>query len=182
MPRRDLAAPLAALTLLLAAAPPSGAQEPEPPANVCQEEPGFRHFDFWIGEWAVFNNADGSRAGTNRIEAAHGGCVLIESWESARGGGGTSVNYYDNVTGRWRQVWVATNYSIDIAGGLDGEGRMVLEGELHDYRSRRSFPFRGTWTPLDERTVRQLFEQRNPETGEWEVWFDGRYERMGGGG
>jgi hypothetical protein len=148
---------------------------------ICQEEPEFREFDFWVGAWDVYDNADGNRAGTNTIEALHGGCVLVETWAGAGGGGGTSINYYDSVRGTWRQHWVSVNYSIEIEGGLDDEGRMALVGELHNYRQRVAIPFRGTWTPQPDGSVRQLFEQQDPATGEWQVWFDGRYERRAPG-
>lgn len=29
---------------------------------------------------------------------------------------------------------------------------------------------------MDEPAFRQFFEQKNPESGEWQVWFDGRYQ------
>jgi len=35
--------------------------------------------------------------------------------------------------------------------------------------------FRGTWTANADGSMRQFFEQRNPETHEWSVWFDGLY-------
>ena len=44
---------------------------------------------------------------------------------------GMSMNYYDSLTEKWRQVWIASNYSIDIGGGLNEVGAMVLEGQLH---------------------------------------------------
>lgn len=83
--------------------------------------------------------------------------------------------------GTWRQHWVSVNYSIEIEGGLDEEGRMVLVGELHHYGQRAAIPFRGTWTPRPDGSVRQLFEQQDPATSEWQVWFDGRYERRAPG-
>jgi hypothetical protein len=166
---------------LMMLAAPSAVHAQTPPSLICQEEAEFREFDFWVGEWEVFNNLSGARAGMNTIEALHGGCVLVESWAGAGGAGGTSINYYDSVRGTWRQYWVSTNYSIEIEGGLDDEGRMVLVGELHDYRQRVAIPFRGTWTPQPDGSVRQLFEQQNTATGEWQVWFDGRYERRAPG-
>lgn len=172
-----ITAAIGSVTLLLVVAPSPGESQ-APPSVVCQEEPEFRQFDFWLGEWAVYDNRTGDRAGTNRIEALHEGCLLLERWSSAGGGDGTSINWYDNVRGTWRQQWVATNYAIEVEGGLDEEGRMVLEGELHDYRTRSAVPFRGTWTPQADGTVRQLFEQQDPETGAWAVWFDGRYEPL----
>ena len=155
----------------------AGQVEAQAPAT-CQEEAEFRQFDFWVGQWDVFTFQGGDIAGSNVIEARHGGCVLVENWLSTSGGGGTSMNFYDRVTRRWRQLWVSTNYSIDITGGLNQAGAMVLVGELHNYRPEQSFPFRGTWTPLPNGDVRQLFEQQDPETGAWDVWFDGRYVPM----
>ena len=139
------------------------------------DEPEFRQFDFWVGEWDVHNNANGNLAGRNRIESRENGCVLVENWTSSSGGTGMSMNYYDSVTEKWRQVWIASNYSIDVEGGLNQEGAMLLEGQLHNYQSGLSFDFRGTWTPDEDGTVRQFFEQKNPQTGAWGVWFDGRY-------
>jgi len=145
------------------------------PPKVCMDEPEFRQFDFWVGEWDVHNNANGNLAGRNRIESRENGCVLVENWTSSSGGTGMSMNYYDSVTEKWRQVWIASNYSIDVEGGLNQEGAMLLEGQLHNYQSGLSFDFRGTWTPDEDGTVRQFFEQKNPQTGAWGVWFDGRY-------
>lgn len=161
--------------LLVSLATLAGAAAQTPP-KVCMDEPAFRQFDFWVGDWDVYNNANDVLVGRNRIESRENGCVLVEKWASSSGGTGMSMNYYDSLTGKWRQVWIASNYSIDIEGGLNQEGAMVLEGRLHNYRSRRSFEFRGTWTPNEDGTVRQFFEQMNRESREWQVWFDGRYE------
>ncbi len=152
------------------------AAQTQTPPKVCMDEPAFRQFDFWVGEWDVYNNANGNLAGRNRIESRENGCVLVENWTSSSGGTGMSMNFYDSLTENWRQVWIASAYSIDILGGLNQEGAMVLEGQIHNYRSSKSFDFRGTWTPNDDGTVRQFFEQKNPESGEWQVWFDGRYQ------
>ena len=54
---------------------------------------------------------------------------------------------------------------------------MVMEGSIHYYKAGKRQPFRGTWTPNADGSVRQLFEQQDPETGEWAVWFDGLYLR-----
>lgn len=175
---RRLYAPLFAVAATIAASASASAQAPPPP--VCETEPEFRQFDFWVGTWEVYNATNDQRAGTNHIESRHGGCLLVENWTSVGGIDGTSINYYDSVRGTWRQYWVSGGYSIEIEGGLDAEGRMVLEGELHAYRSRQAVPFRGTWTPNPDGSVRQLFEQLDAETGEWVVWFDGRYEPAGG--
>lgn len=140
----------------------------------CDFDPGFAAFDFWVGEWDVFDNSSGNLAGSNSIRKLEQGCLVHESWTSAAGGTGTSVNYFNPVTEQWRQLWIsAGRYAIDIAGNLDN-GSMVLSGSIY-YYSGSELPFRGTWTPADDGSVRQFFEQFNPETKAWDVWFDGRY-------
>jgi hypothetical protein len=54
---------------------------------------------------------------------------------------------------------------------------MILNGKINYYKTGKSQPFRGTWTPNADASVRQLFEQQDPESGEWSVWFDGLYIR-----
>lgn len=143
----------------------------------CDFNAGFTAFDFWVGSWDVTDNTTGNVAGSNRIEKIEAGCVVMEHWTSVGGGTGTSLNYYNPVTDVWRQLWVsAGRYSIDIVGGLQN-GAMVLTGELHNFVGNSSIPFRGTWTPQDDGSVRQFFEQFNAETNVWDPWFDGRYVR-----
>ncbi len=142
----------------------------------CEFDAGAAEFDFWVGEWDVYASANDNLAGSNSIRKSQQGCLLQESWTSATGGTGTSMNYYNPVTQQWRQLWVsAGRYSIDIAGGIDS-GSMVLIGNIY-YFSGNSLPFRGAWTPAEDGSVRQFFEQFNPETGVWDVWFDGKYVR-----
>ena len=147
-----------------------------PPEPACEDGAGrYADFDFWVGEWDVFQQ-DGRQAGTNRIERAERGCLLIERWTGARGGTGTSINFYDPARELWRQVWVSFDGTvIEIEGGLR-DGSMVLEGLLVG-RGGGSQPFRGTWTPHDDGSVRQHFEISSDGGRTWATWFDGRYVR-----
>ena len=137
----------------------------------------YRDFDFWLGEWVV-ELANGNIAGRNHIVAQHGGCLLSESWTSARGGTGSSMNYYDASTEQWRQLWVSPGAIIDISGGLEeGYGSsMVLTGTIYYEAQNVRVPFRGRWTPLDDGRVRQFFEEAR-EPGNWQPWFEGFYRR-----
>ncbi len=145
---------------------------------VCETMDAFNDFDFWLGEWNVYSN-DESRTlqGTNTITKHHQNCLVMENWTSARGGTGRSMNYYDAVEDQWRQLWVANGYSIDYTGGLNNAGSMVLTGRINDYKTAESHAFRGTWTPNGDGSVRQFFEQRDADSGEWKTWFDGLYIR-----
>lgn len=138
------------------------------------EGPGRRRdFDFWLGTWEV-RGADGKVVGHNRIEAVHGGCAVQESWQAASGVAGTSLSFFDPARKRWRQLWVdRTGGIIELEGGLLGSA-MVLEGtSLQPDGSQTKV--RGTWTPLPDGTVRQVFE--GLLDGAWQVAFDGTYQR-----
>ena len=160
-------------TLLVFIALPALAE----PVPACSTDPGFRQFDFWLGTWSVSNNADGKPAGVNNIRKLEGECALLESWKSASGGTGTSINYYNPNTGKWRQLWISAGYSIDISGGIEADS-MQLEGEIYYYEGATTAAFKGRWTPLAHGEVRQHFQQYDAETKRWVDWFDGRYTPM----
>ncbi len=143
----------------------------------CEHDARFKEFDFWVGNWEV-HIGNGTFAGRNTIESEQRGCVLIENWSSATGGSGMSINYLDETTGEWVQVWNDSSGSqINIRGGLTDDG-MLLEGTIHYVASDQTAPFRGLWTPLDDGRVRQYFEQGNADGTEWSPWFEGFYTRV----
>lgn len=54
---------------------PTNAQRKRPPPACTAAE--YRQFDFWIGDWQVFDKT-GKQVGTSHIEAILGGCVIAE--------------------------------------------------------------------------------------------------------
>lgn len=168
----------------LAADLPVPALSQETPPPYCEEKPEFDQFNFWIGEWDVFTNDEARElAGHNTVTKRSAGCLVFENWVNPRGQHGYSVNFYDPVAGTWQRQWVSNGAALRMEGGLNAAGEMVMEGEIHLFHhpSERypsevdSFPFRATWTPRRDGTVRKLFENYDREAGEWRVWFDGIY-------
>lgn len=147
---------------------------PTPPPPPCQEDV-YRDFDFWLGDWEV-TTPSGQVAGTNKITSQEYGCLIVEEWTNTGGVTGQSYNFYDPGTKQWRQVWVSGGATIDYAGGLNDQGEMVLEGTISN-RNGTTAPFRGTWTPNEDGSVRQYFQQYNAETEEWDDWFTGIYKK-----
>ncbi len=146
-----------------------------PPPVPCEADTTYRQFDFWVGEWDVFNS-EGQQAGTNRIEKLLGGCLLLENWTSARGSEGKSINYYDPIRKRWVQTWVdGQGGIIAVEGGLE-DGAMRFEGE-HLYPDGRREAYRMSFTPRADGSVRQFIEQSKDGGSTWYVWFDGTYVR-----
>ncbi|MEM9284369.1 MAG: hypothetical protein AAGA39_00665 [Pseudomonadota bacterium] len=135
----------------------------------------YNDFDFWLGTWDVYTGD--TLAGRNVITKEEGGCLIVEHWLNASGGTGQSYNFYDQGQETWRQVWVSAGILIDYQGGLDDEGRMVLEGTITSNANGETAPFRGQWSPLDDGTVQQTFWTYDSDTEEWNLWFDGNYRR-----
>jgi hypothetical protein len=144
---------------------------PAPPACVAPE---FRQFDFWIGHWKV-TNPQGVQVGTSEITRVSEGCAVREQWQSARGQGGTSINYYDAADKQWHQDWVGGDGTIlHIHGGLKG-GIMVLTGEAASPKG--PYLNRITYTPLPEGKVKQEWSISTDGGKTWQISFLGTYEK-----
>jgi len=146
--------------------------------NPC-EQPIYHAFDFWVGEWNVYGAPDksGPIVGTNTIKKSQGGCLLTEHWISSRGTTGTSMNFYDGTQDKWVQHWVNEGgISISYSGGLDN-GSMVLTGKIY-YAGKDDHPirdFKGIWSPLEDGSVKQHFEESTDGGKTWQPWFTGYY-------
>jgi hypothetical protein len=149
-----------------------------PPPPSCSA-PEYRQFDFWVGDWVV-HGPKGQQLGTNRIEKIEGGCALQESWRSANGGTGRSINVYRNATKQWVQVWAGGGGTLLLQGEFDGK-RMILQGESLSPNGSRPRN-RITWSPLDGGKVRQVWERSTDEGKTWTVAFDGTYSRRAADG
>ncbi|MEN0653222.1 MULTISPECIES: hypothetical protein [Hyphobacterium] len=168
---------IAALGTAAVFAPAATAQQGPPPG--CDDIEGAHDFDFWVGDWNVYGQ-NGQLGGTNHIEKRSNGCLILEEWTNAGGGDGTSMNYLDPTSGQWRQIWMGSNSYIDYSGGLNEAGAMVLVGEITYFGATGSqtAPFRGTWTPNEDGSVTQHFQQYDEANDVWNDWFIGRYMRQ----
>jgi hypothetical protein len=169
---RTFAATTAALLCATPAAWSQGASAPPPLPCTSAEH---RQFDFWLGRWEVFT-PDGKKAGVNLIEAAHGGCVLIERWQGAGGFAGTSLNSWDAQARVWRQFWVDNQGGLlQLAGGIEGVRMVLASAAPHPRQPGLTLRQRIAWTPLDGGAVRQHWEQSEDGGASWSTVFDGRY-------
>jgi len=137
----------------------------------------FHQFDFWLGEWDVFAPG-GQRAGHNTIQAAQGGCVIVEAWTSATGNTGTSLNFYDHADRKWHQAWMERGgEALRLSGGFaDGHMRLQSESAGPDGAINRI-----TWTPISAGKVRQFWDASMDGGKTWKPVFDGTYVKSSGG-
>ncbi|HXB90949.1 MAG TPA: hypothetical protein VNU72_01610 [Puia sp.] len=145
----------------------------------CSLDPKARAFDFWIGEWDAYITGTQKMAGHSVIQAASGGCMILENWTSGKGRyAGKSMNFIDAATGKWQQVWV----------GSEGGGQHVfVNGEYRDSAMRFDFEQKGPdgkqqkgrFTFFNQGTgqVRQLNETSDDEGKTWKTQYDLTYIR-----
>lgn len=161
---------IVALAALFLGSTLSAQTPPAPP-------PEARQFDFWVGEWEVFS-PDGKKQGENRIERMAGGWGLLENWTGADGSDGKSLNTWMPRKKQWQQFWIGQGGALELAGGLNEKGEMVLEGRFTG-RDGKERVNRITWTPNPDSTVRQHWQSSTDGGASWTTVFDGLYRRKG---
>lgn len=143
-------------------------------------EPGGQHreFDFWIGEWDVFDPT-GQQVGSNSITKEERGYLIRERWTDRSGGSGQSLNFVDPTDGLWKQIWVDDRGGVTRYAGRFTDGALRFEGE-HLGAGNQRRQARCTFTPQADGSVRQFIEQRDAN-GAWQPAFDGKYVKRATG-
>ena len=160
------------LAALLAAPTRAHAQQPaQPPACTRAEH---RLFDFWLGEWNVFNR-QGQQVGTSRITSVSNGCALLEEWQAVRGANGRSINFFDAADNQWHQVWVGGDGTVLRIAGTFSDAAMRLAGEIR--APQGSAHNRITWTPQSDGAVEQRWDISTDGGATWQPSFVGMYRR-----
>lgn len=143
------------------------------PAPCASDE--YRGFDFWLGEWDVTAAGASQATASSKISSKHGGCVVLEEY-NAGGFTGMSINFYDRVTERWHQSWMSNaGAAVYLEGGVDEAGAMVMTDEGMLINEVTGNLNRVTWTPNEDGSVRQHWEQSGDGGETWATVFDGIY-------
>lgn len=161
---------LAMFILLTACFKASGADEKPLPCSSHE----YRQFDFWVGEWEVFN-PDGKKVGENRIEKILGDCSLKESWRGVTGSVGHSFNIYDSGSQQWHQTWVDNRGTLLLLDGGLVDGAMVLQGVTQGPEGEVLNKI--TWTPIAD-NVRQVWQVSSDKGKTWKTIFNGLYKEV----
>jgi len=143
----------------------------------CYQDKQSREFDFWIGDWDVYVTGTSSYAGHSFIQQISGGCAILENWQSAISEG-KSLNFIDDSTHKWKQVWVGSypNGKQDFVNGEYKDSVMrftftTLGAQGHAMQGKFSFFNQGP----DQ--VRQLNETSSDNGKSWTVSYDFTYKR-----
>jgi hypothetical protein len=143
----------------------------------CYQDKHNHEFDFWIGEWDVYVTGTNSYAGHSLIQRISGGCAILENWQSAISEG-KSLNFIDDSTHKWKQVWV---------GSYPNGKQNFDNGEYKDSVMRFTFTtldpqgktLLGKFSFFNEgpAQVRQLNETSSDNGKTWTVSYDFTYKR-----
>ena len=143
-------------------------------ASVCMSTTEYRQFDFWVGDWEVFNPS-GKRVGTNKVVVLQGGCIVEENWASANGGTGQSFNFYNPVTKKWHQSYMDSDGSNWMMDGELKDGALRYEGAIYSPTGR--VLVRMNFYNLGPNKVRQTAETSADDGRTWTPVWDGLYVR-----
>jgi ketosteroid isomerase-like protein len=130
----------------------------------------YRQFDFWLGDWDVFESDGTTRAAHVRVERALDGCALYEFYEDPSGLRGQSVSLYDRARNVWHQTWVTNRGQLlSIEGRADGR-EMRLSGSYRGAGGENT-QVKATWKP-EGRDVRETAATSIDGGKTWKTWFD----------
>ena len=145
----------------------------------CEKDPVYNQFDFWIGEWNVYD-ANDKLVGTSKVSEILDNCVVLEEWLSVNNQkglvySGKSFNSYNSITKQWQQNWVdniggTTEYLTGVLSGNEMQfiSRPFLVGNIKNIR-------RLTFYKLNNGFVSQFGEISTDEGKTWTIEFDFEY-------
>lgn len=134
----------------------------------CNSE-NHRAFDFWLGDWEVYNKK-GDHIGSNNIHLIQNGCGIQENWVSKGSGAGTSYNFYDSKTQKWYQSWISNSGNALLLSGGYHDGKMEMQSQLIEGKIDRI-----KWIPEEDGSVLQIWEISTDKGETWQEIFWGRY-------
>lgn len=149
----------------------------------CENNPKYNEFDFWIGEWTVYNTQN-KIAGFSKISKILENCVVLEEWTSTNqfNNGityaGKSYNTFDANTGEWQQTWVDNvGGSTEFLHGKYENNALTFLTDLFKIDSVNYAKRKLTFFYLDKNKVRQQGEISSDKGKTWKTEYDLEYRR-----
>jgi hypothetical protein len=132
--------------------------------------------DFWLGDWELSWGEAGH--GTNRIERAVGGRVVVETFEGHGPRGtlhGMSVSVREGDAGPWRQTWVDSSGGYLDLLGVEVDGRISFQRSAVE--EGRETLQRMVWLDVAADSLRWEWQRSTDGGTTWEVSWPIDYRR-----
>jgi ketosteroid isomerase-like protein len=137
--------------------------------------PEYRQFDFWLGDWDVYDIGSAKSNARVRVDSILDGCVLREHYEDGTGMVGESFTIFDSGRKTWHQTWVTNRGRLLTIEGGSLNGSIVLSGAYY-LDNAKEVRVRGTWTPVAD-GVRESALTSADGGKTWKPWFDLLFRR-----
>ncbi|PTX41611.1 hypothetical protein C8P64_3109 [Christiangramia gaetbulicola] len=147
------------------------AQETE--CACCTEQ--HSQFDFWIGDWEVFNE-NGDKVGENLVIKLEDNCILNENWKAENGSSGKSYNYYDPSDKTWNQLWISNFGNILKLKGKAENNKMILKSEVQKGKKGEYYN-QITWTKNQDGSITQHWQILDAQENFLSDAFKGVYRK-----
>jgi hypothetical protein len=147
----------------------TGLWSPAPAACSSAEH---RQFDFWIGDWDVFDTKDSTKAVARvQVQSILDGCVLLETYSDGDGLEGRSFSTFDSTRNVWHQSWVTNHGQLLVIEGNFHSHIMELSGKDRADTGAHARLTRATWQPVAN-GVREIASRSEDDGKSWQPWFD----------
>ncbi len=149
--------------------------------NPCSS-PVYRQFDFWLGEWEVFN-VNGKKAGDSKISLILDSCIILEEWTSANitqgiRYAGKSFNTYNSRTKQWQQTWVDNvGGSTEFLSGKYENNNIIFQTGSFQLSKDTVAIRKLTFYNMGKDKVRQHGEISKDNGNSWVTEYDLEYRR-----
>lgn len=144
----------------------------------CAMDTLYRSFDFWIGDWDVFD-LKGQKAGESKVDLILDSCIILENWTGAGGGyTGKSFNTYNSYTKQWQQTWVDNSGgTTEFLNGKAEKNKIIFYADAVSDNTGKNFKRRLTFFKLNNDKVRQLGERSDDGGANYVIEYDLEYRR-----
>lgn len=166
-----------ALTLLaLSSGAACRAMAAQPEAAPC-DTPQSHQFDFWVGDWQVFDAKTGQLVAFDRVEKHSHGCIVQQNLTMLtdlyrRPGVDyrmTGIGVYRFDGERWLELWADNQWGAIALGGLPEGGKAMALTTLIPSRGR---DLRLVWEKQPDGSVRTLQYVAPTGSGKWDLYGD----------
>ncbi len=136
--------------------------------------PEYHQFDFFIGEWDVYDVGANVVKARNSVTRMLDGCAIREVYRRGDGYEGESFTAYDPARRSWHQSWVTNRGELLLLDGAACGHAIVLTGRDRSPGANGAL-IRGTWVPDHDGAVRETAERTVDGGTTWTTLFDIRF-------